>query len=556
MPVAERLGKNSLDDLISFKTHELQNRAKALLLRLREVCAVRADLEARLDAKVRRLLEKRIEQRNREIESHDAGKPPEVKPPGGDPASDSAAKAKLDTVAARKAEREAAAAALGKAEQTAASERIRAARARKLLDKLTNLEESIKEQVADLDPEQTQLDLAGTDMITYEIHRAPVEAVHKQARENATSATEALRAPLPDGLRERLKAASQALSTAQRELDRPNQEHQAYLAALAAWEEVHAQLVGDADDPDSLRGLQAELEALNKVPKKINVVKRSQAGIAARIHELLCSEANVYRTGYRPVQTFIDSHELAKGQLRLEFKVDLVEEGFVDGLLERLNQSRKGSFHGLAEGREFARSLTETVDWSSGEAVAEFLSRIEITLHRDVGVKDATRALKDQVRKGTTVADLVAWLYGLTYLKPRYLLRWEGKDVGQLSPGERGTLLLIFYLLIDESDMPLIMDQPEANLDNLTVAQKLVNCIRLASDRRQVIIVTHNPNLAVVCDAEQIIHASLNKLDGNRITYTLGALENPLMNQFALDVLEGSRPAFNKRGDAYQVGAH
>jgi predicted ATPase len=125
--------------------------------------------------------------------------------------------------------------------------------------------------------------------------------------------------------------------------------------------------------------------------------------------------------------------------------------------------------------------------------------------------------------------------------------------VAQLSPGERGTLLLIFYLLIDDSDMPLIIDQPEANLDNVTVVQKLVECFRYARERRQVVIVTHNPNLAVVCDADQIIHASLDKSAGNKVTYTTGALEHPDMNRFAIDVLEGGRPPFNKRDDTYRV---
>ena len=125
--------------------------------------------------------------------------------------------------------------------------------------------------------------------------------------------------------------------------------------------------------------------------------------------------------------------------------------------------------------------------------------------------------------------------------------------MSQLSAGERGTLLLIFYLLIDDSDMPLIIDQPEANLDNVTIAEKLVDCIRDARDRRQVIIVTHNPNLAVVCDAVQIIHAELDKLAGNKITYETGALEHPDMNRFAIDVLEGGRDPFDMRDNTYDV---
>jgi predicted ATPase len=123
-----------------------------------------------------------------------------------------------------------------------------------------------------------------------------------------------------------------------------------------------------------------------------------------------------------------------------------------------------------------------------------------------------------------------------------------------LSAGERGTLLLVFYLLIDQGDMPLVIDQPEGNLDNHTVAKVLVDCIKEARKKRQVIIVTHNPNLAVVCDADQVVHASMDKAGGNTITYTSGALESPAMSQYLTDVLEGTRWAFGVRGEKYKVG--
>ena len=161
---------------------------------------------------------------------------------------------------------------------------------------------------------------------------------------------------------------------------------------------------------------------------------------------------------------------------------------------------------------------------------------------------------RDQLPKGKRPEEVFGLLYGLEYIRPRYILHWEGKDLSMLSPGERGTLLLVFYLLIDKSDMPLVIDQPEGNLDNHTVAKVLVDCIKEARKRRQVFIVTHNPNLAVVCDAAQIIHASMDKASGNAITYTSGSLENPAMSQFVTDVLEGTRWAFRLRDKKYQVG--
>ena len=62
---------------------------------------------------------------------------------------------------------------------------------------------------------------------------------------------------------------------------------------------------------------------------------------------------------------------------------------------------------------------------------------------------------------------------------------------------------------------------------------------------------THSPNIAVVCDAEQIIHAFIDRANKNRVIDTMGAIEAPELNQHVIDVLEGTRPAFDNRGSKY-----
>ena len=112
-------------------------------------------------------------------------------------------------------------------------------------------------------------------------------------------------------------------------------------------------------------------------------------------------------------------------------------------------------------------------------------------------------------------------------------------------------LLLIFFLLVDKNNIPLIIDQPEENLDQQTVYNLLVDSIKDAKKARQIFIVTHNANLAVVCDSEQIVYAYRNKAEKSKVTYTAGAIENPYFNRKALDVLEGTQPAFDNRDDTY-----
>ena len=98
---------------------------------------------------------------------------------------------------------------------------------------------------------------------------------------------------------------------------------------------------------------------------------------------------------------------------------------------------------------------------------------------------------------------------------------------------------------------PLILDQPEDNLDNGSVAKILVKFIKRAKSKRQIIMVTHNPNLAVVADAEQVIYVNIDKEHENLFSYESGSIENIKINKRIVDVLEGAMPAFNKRKVKY-----
>ncbi|MGH7783047.1 MAG: TrlF family ATPase, partial [Candidatus Binatia bacterium] len=261
-----------------------------------------------------------------------------------------------------------------------------------------------------------------------------------------------------------------------------------------------------------------------------------------------------YRRLYSPVQQFIDRHAVSQQQGALQFSASIAADGFTDGLLQMIHQGRKGSFQGDQEGRERVREVLKSSDFANENGVRTFMNTIQSHLEYDKReTTDKPVRLRDQLRQGRNPKEIYDFLFGLSYLKPRFELRWQDKPIDQLSPGERGTLLLVFYLLIDKRDVPLIIDQPEENLDNQTIATMLVPAIKHAKQHRQIVIVTHNPNLAVVCDAEQIIHSSLDKRAGHRVTYTTGAIEDPIITQLIVDVLEGTKPAFDLRDSRYEV---
>jgi len=97
--------------------------------------------------------------------------------------------------------------------------------------------------------------------------------------------------------------------------------------------------------------------------------------------------------------------------------------------------------------------MAET-DWDKVESVLAFAK----------GIIDAIRA--ENVNKQVSdIKRLYDLLFSFEYFDARYELRLGGKNLNQLSPGEKGLLLLIFYLHLDKEKTPLIIDQPEDNLD-------------------------------------------------------------------------------------------
>jgi ABC-type transport system involved in cytochrome bd biosynthesis fused ATPase/permease subunit len=103
--------------------------------------------------------------------------------------------------------------------------------------------------------------------------------------------------------------------------------------------------------------------------------------------------------------------------------------------------------------------------------------------------------------------------------------------------------------VVDREDVPLLLDQPEENLDNTAVRRVLVPALHDARKRRQVLMVTHNANLAVVGDADQIIHCTF--VDG-RFAVQSGSLAEAATGKYSIDVLEGARPAFDNRRVKYE----
>ena len=123
------------------------------------------------------------------------------------------------------------------------------------------------------------------------------------------------------------------------------------------------------------------------------------------------------------------------------------------------------------------------------------------------------------------------------------------KPLNRLSLGQKGTVLLKFYLS-SGNNCPIFIDQPEDHLDNDFIYHDLVKTIRAAKIKRQVIMVTHDANLVVNGDADQVI---VSKYSDQIISHDFsGSLENPTIRDAVSRILEGGKEAFQKREQKYQ----
>ncbi|MCG3882377.1 TrlF family AAA-like ATPase [Psychrobacter sp. Ps3] len=123
------------------------------------------------------------------------------------------------------------------------------------------------------------------------------------------------------------------------------------------------------------------------------------------------------------------------------------------------------------------------------------------------------------------------------------------RSIEDLSTGQQCTAVL--HLLLLENNDPLILDQPEDNLDNAFIADRIVHEVRDAKLTRQFLFATHNANIPVFGDAEWIGVLSVEENKGKILTEQQGAIDVPTVQKLAAKILEGGETAFNIRREKY-----
>lgn len=313
-----------------------------------------------------------------------------------------------------------------------------------------------------------------------------------------------------------------------------------------------------AQENNDLQGFEGRLTDAQGAAARRKELQLERDAAYGRVFDAVVSEQNALAALYAPLMARLAA---ASGTLRkLSFSVTRVVDaaGWGNVAEDHLIDCRKaGPFYG----RGSLINVAETVlkpSWHSGSAadVQAAMSGFIARYTRDL-FAHAPFVPTQQAEFRAWSKRFAHWLFGADHISVRYEIAYDGVDIRKLSPGTRGIVLLLLYLALDDADdRPLIIDQPEENLDPKSVFDELVSLFIAAKSKRQVIMVTHNANLVINTDADQIIIAESGAHQSGGlppITYTSGGLENEHIRKAVCDILEGGEDAFRERARRMRV---
>lgn len=237
----------------------------------------------------------------------------------------------------------------------------------------------------------------------------------------------------------------------------------------------------------------------------------------------------------------------------------------------------------LSAGYELRKNLEEKLNECISLRSASMNSLIvNVTFQYQKKTKDSikecladllNKSLRGEItfKNGYDVQSFISMILSNNWFSLFYCVDYEGDRLSDMSPGKRSFVVLKLLLDFSDKKCPILIDQPEDNLDNRAIYNELVKYIREKKKERQIILVTHNPNIVVGADSEEVIVANQNGKNapndkGIKFQYIHGSLEHSMhrnsdeslpilcrcgIREHVCDILEGGENAFRDRENKY-----
>jgi energy-coupling factor transporter ATP-binding protein EcfA2 len=348
----------------------------------------------------------------------------------------------------------------------------------------------------------------------------------------------------PKGLDAQVDLSKQTISTLQMESERLNQLIGIDKQNTEKFKKISEKIV---NTQKQIANLTERLRRAGEADKRIEELRSRRRETYRQVFTAIAELETELSTLYSPLKEALKSSEGTLGKLKFVIRRNVDLKSWTETGEALLDLRKEGQFRGqktlykVVE-TELLKILESGTPEEVGNSIDEFIHKYTEAFrqHRLESM--------DQKEWHSAVS---TWLKSTKHIQVEYGLQYDGVDIERLSPGTRGIVLLLLYLAVDsEDDRPLIIDQPEENLDPQSVYEELVTRFREAKNRRQIIIVTHNANLVVNTDVDQVIVASAGEHRPGQlpmITYQSGGLENSQIRNSVCSILEGGEKAFRDR---------
>lgn len=271
----------------------------------------------------------------------------------------------------------------------------------------------------------------------------------------------------------------------------------------------------------------AQLSELNKLSNK-------KKEIEAQLKQTLVSLQKLWHNEFEIVQEEIkkvnDDQEAIK--IEVEFKGN--KQDFKSYLKENLRGSnlRDNNIQAIVDNYNDLISVYEDLNQPKSK-LSDNLSDVQLSTFREYFNRNVEPFL--------------------TYRVPdKFDIIYRGRPLNEHSLGQRASALIIFLLTLKESDL-IIIDQPEDDLDNQTIYNDVIKVLKELKNSSQFIFATHNPNIPVLGDCEQVVSC---KYDANSIQTNLGSIDNKTIRNEIVNIMEGGQEAFNNRKRIYELWTH
>ncbi|MDR9364002.1 MAG: hypothetical protein RI575_01590 [Balneolaceae bacterium] len=269
--------------------------------------------------------------------------------------------------------------------------------------------------------------------------------------------------------------------------------------------------------------------------KELEKRERKREDLKVNLNRELSQLKSLWHDEYKTFQKSID--ELNNRDLSI--KVELIYRGDKSAFQDFVKNTVQGS--GIT-GRKIEQ-LTE-----------EYNDPIELYFDLDEERSDLQQILSG----GTHLAKFKEYFLqnlsaALTFQVPnRFVLRYHGKDIKGHSLGQRASAIMVFLLARQENDV-IIIDQPEDDIDNQSIYRDVISELKNLKGKTQFIFATHNPNIPVLGESEQVFVCDY---EGDSLSVDTGSIDTEKIQTAIIDIMEGGREAFEQRERKYQEWMH